>query len=462
MKLEQIVAGTAVFDESLARDCGAVAVGCGEAASKIESATLRMQAQVAELADLDDVVGTLESDQLQIVQSTDEAKLLSAQACEMLEQGGQQIGSAVGELRSVIALVSRLGTHVTNFASVMEQVQQVSKGIETIARTTNMLALNAAIEAARAGEAGKTFAVVASEVKMLAHNSSQAAEEIRLAVGKLAAEAGGLVDEIHAGVDQSNRAEQGLETVTVALSDATRLVVMLDEQSDRIAESSAALHAQGVRLHGAVEQVVKSVEENSSMLAGTRENILGMEQTSNELFKSVVAAGMSPRDSEVIEHVGRQRDELTAMIEAAIAVGELTETQAFDENYQEVPNSNPKRYTNGLSAWADRCMRPFFDKVVRESASIETCVAAANSGYMPTHMTDRSRSPTGNVEHDSLHCRNGVIGIVRRAPDSVEPYRISIYRFEQFGTQSMVMRSVSIPIFINGRRWGDLSAGYRI
>lgn len=66
-----------------------------------------------------------------------------------------------------------------------EDISRFLNVINSIARQTNLLALNATIEAARAGEAGKGFAVVANEVKELARQSGEAAEEITLKVGNI-------------------------------------------------------------------------------------------------------------------------------------------------------------------------------------------------------------------------------------------------------------------------------------
>lgn len=465
MKHDRIEAAAGILDQGVATDCGEMAVGCAEAAGQIERATRHMQAQLGDLGELDSVVDTLEQDQRMIADSTDEAKLLSAQACEKLDDGSARINEAVGEFRSVISLVSRLGVHVTDFAAVMEQVQQVTKSIEAIAKTTNMLALNAAIEAARAGEAGKTFAVVATEVKALARNSSAAAEEIRTTVGKLVGEAAGLVNEIQSGVDQSSRAEHELETVTLALSEATRLVAMLDEQSDRIAQSAATVHSKGMQVREAVDRVVTSVRSNSTMLDDTRTSILSMELVSNKLYNAVIAAGISPRDTENIDLAMRTGAEIASLIETAMDSGEITENQVFDQNYIEIPGSNPPRFRNAFTGWADANLRPLYDRVHASNQGITSCSAHDMRGFIPTHLTEQSRNPTGDITHDTKHCRNGRIlwdATMAQAKASSAPYYLTVYRHEHDGSHYLVVRSLYVPITVRGRRWGDFGMAYQL
>ncbi len=77
---------------------------------------------------------------------------------------------------------------VRTLAQSGDKIGEVVGLINSIAAQTNLLALNATIEAARAGDAGKGFAIVASEVKSLANETTRATEAIAAQVGHIQSE----------------------------------------------------------------------------------------------------------------------------------------------------------------------------------------------------------------------------------------------------------------------------------
>jgi methyl-accepting chemotaxis protein len=114
---------------------------------------------------------------------------------------------AVTEISRQASESNRYSTDAVNFVSDVKNVSEKLKEnsediakflnvINSIARQTNLLALNATIEAARAGEAGRGFAVVANEVKDLARQSGNAADEITQKVDTLKAFSNEIMDRI--------------------------------------------------------------------------------------------------------------------------------------------------------------------------------------------------------------------------------------------------------------------------
>lgn len=106
---------------------------------------------------------TLETEKMSVsVKDVGEKAMEGAKVTEQALEVAQQTFSTIESLKTSVS-----------------QISAVTDEISRIADQTNLLALNATIEAARAGETGKGFAVVANEVKELAHQSGQAADNIK-------------------------------------------------------------------------------------------------------------------------------------------------------------------------------------------------------------------------------------------------------------------------------------------
>ncbi|MGF1503280.1 MAG: methyl-accepting chemotaxis protein [Paracoccaceae bacterium] len=87
----------------------------------------------------------------------------------------------IGDQRRALAAAEEA---VRSVGAASDQIARHGEAVQELAERTNLLALNASIEAARAGEVGRSFAVVAQEVRRLADSSRAAATDIAAEVGE--------------------------------------------------------------------------------------------------------------------------------------------------------------------------------------------------------------------------------------------------------------------------------------
>jgi len=449
--------------KAVARDCGSLSMECSDVAGYVQGVATRIGDHLKVLDQLEEVTTRLLADQARVSDSTDEARLLSEQAKAKLEAGRAAIDGTIEGFKGLTELVVQLGERMAGFASAMNQVQTVSSTIETIARKTNMLALNATIEAARAGDAGRSFAVVAAEVKKLAHDTRAATSQIGSTIGELTREASAVTNEIKTGVERSRAAQSGFGQIGDTVREVSEIVGMVDRQTEGIAHSTSMIQASVDRVKAGLTDFAGDARANGSELQTAQKRLAHLELLSNTMLDTLANSGAEIDDTPFILKAQEACRQIQGVIERAIDAGEITVEDVFDTNYQIVEGSNPVQYDVRFNDTADRHIRPILDRVKGSDGRIIGSAIGDMNGYLPTHLSERSHPQGPDPVWNDAHCRNKRILIddaTRNALASDRPATLATYRME-LGEKHIPVKNVFVPLWVKGRRWGNYELAYR-
>lgn len=176
---------------------------------------------------------------------------ISSQTADEAYKGQKQVQQAVASIDNVAIVINDSTKLVEALAFQIHDITKVLDVIRGIAEQTNLLALNAAIEAARAGEQGRGFAVVADEVRALAHRTQASTGEIEH-----------MISRVRDGADEAVTAMgKSRDLVLSTQSLATEAGIALQ----RISEGVQRINEQNLVIASAAEeqaQVAREIDRN--------------------------------------------------------------------------------------------------------------------------------------------------------------------------------------------------------
>ncbi|NMX90379.1 MULTISPECIES: methyl-accepting chemotaxis protein [unclassified Pseudomonas] len=175
--------------------------------------------------------------------STSEA---SKNATTSAGDGRDLVQETVSAIERMSADVQGTATLIGALAEESRDIGKVLDVIRGLADQTNLLALNAAIEAARAGEAGRGFAVVADEVRALAHRTQQSTSEIERMIGSIQAGTEQAVDSMRNSTERAESTLNIAKGAGMSLDTINSAIIEINERNLVIA-SAAEEQAQVAR-----------------------------------------------------------------------------------------------------------------------------------------------------------------------------------------------------------------------
>lgn len=198
----------------------------------------------------------------------------SDKTAQAAQKGSELMKTAVESMNRIERSVMASAQVVRKLGENSRQIEQIVEAIAAISGQTNLLALNAAIEAARAGEHGKGFAVVAEEVRKLAAQSQESAEQIKIRIDSIQHDTEEAVESMQSGTNEVKSGTGAIHEVGEQFAHILSMVKDIQVQMNEINSSVQTVSKETeaiVKMVDSIDEISKNTSDHMKSISAAAE-----------------------------------------------------------------------------------------------------------------------------------------------------------------------------------------------
>jgi methyl-accepting chemotaxis protein len=437
-----------------------ISIGTAEISYSLDKLEKKISVQAQLSSDSADVIKQVSTNSERL-SAISEATVEAAAGTRIESKKGQQdIQTIISGIEEANEVAKRTSLSVEMLLFTSRKIEAVTDLVQGISAATNILSLNAAIQAAHAGEQGKGFAVIAMEIRKLSAQTSEAIKEISNTLLEIQTGTKESADTVHQLTGKINGIVEASALISKALEGINSIATTSEQQTSEMASSLGEYVETTNQVSGNVLLVKNNLVEIAEQSKLASEQSLALTNLTEDIHAALFKFGVKENRHEQVRRVAEKvSKQLEQLFESAIANGQLTEEEIFDQNYQPIANTNPQQYFTQYDDFTDAQLPSLQEPALDTLEGLIFVIATDVNGYVPTHNNKFSHAQTGNYELDLAKSRTKRIfadRVGKRCGNHTDTFLLQTYKRDT----GEVMHDLSVPVFVRGKHWGGLRVGY--
>ncbi len=277
----------AATSEQLTASSEQTSTASEEITESIQQISTGQDKQLFGMQEANNSVSQISSSITEITTNIKELNDLSIETSKVSLYGNEVITQTVEQMNQINEQSMVTTEAMRLLESKSQEIGEIINVITSIAAQTNLLALNAAIEAARAGEHGKGFAVVADEVRKLAEESGNAANDIAALIGEIQINTQNTVQTVNEG---KIVVETGMNYVENAGKTFEAIAADVNLINDKLSSVSAEIQEISANTEVLVNEIHKTKDVTNQSTSYTQHVVAAAEEQHASMVEMTVAS----------------------------------------------------------------------------------------------------------------------------------------------------------------------------